>query len=320
MAPEAEFGQIGPEPDAEFEAALNRAYETVREGDAVGFESVLEECPRVAEDLNWSLPLLDRAVECGHEPIVARLLKAGVPANAIGDDGVTPLMRAAWGGYAGIIRRLLDAGADPDILPEAYDSAIPIEQHGRSALFCAMDRGHKDVIRVLKKVTSANVRKKAREALDRLRLEQEDEEEPGPALPSRAEMALLHAIFLKQPEGIGPALAAGADINRQMFQEKSLLWHAAYHGNRSLTRLLLEHGADPNAPGDSRGETPLTIAVRMGRAEVIAELLAAGADPALADASGLTTWDYARRPLCKDGSEALRQAWDATYGADPARS
>jgi uncharacterized protein len=144
-----------------------------------------------------------------------------------------------------------------------------------------------------------------------------DEDELGPSPHPRAVMDLLQAIFLNRHEEIGPALAAGADINAPTWQGKSLLWEAAYRGNLSLVRLLLSHGADPNAPGDGKGQTPLIIATRMAHAEVIAALVAAGSDPARPDAAGLSAWDYARRPLCQDGAEMLRRAWREVRGTEP---
>lgn len=43
---------------------------------------------------------------------------------------------------------------------------------------------------------------------------------------------------------------------------------AAYHGHAPLVRLLIQHGADPNALND-RGQSPLAGAVFKGEADVI---------------------------------------------------
>ena len=59
-----------------------------------------------------------------------------------------------------------------------------------------------------------------------------------------------------------------------------LLQDAARRGFTARTRLLLDHGADPNRPGDHpvfRGRTPYQDAVERGYPDIASPLLAAGA-------------------------------------------
>lgn len=53
---------------------------------------------------------------------------------------------------------------------------------------------------------------------------------------------------------------------------------AAYHGHAELVKLLMQHGASPNALND-RGQSPLAGAVFKGEDAVVEALLAGGADP-----------------------------------------
>jgi ankyrin repeat protein len=93
-----------------------------------------------------------------------------------------------------------------------------------------------------------------------------------------------------------------ADPNRGRVESGEAPLHHAVLGDEpgrsDLVRLLLEHGADPNArtiPGiesvnfwrdaRTRGETPLHRAAAFASEETIAMLLAAGADPAIRDAN-----------------------------------
>ena len=82
---------------------------------------------------------------------------------------------------------------------------------------------------------------------------------------------------------------------------------AAYHGHADLVRLLLEHGADPNALND-RGQSPLAGAVYKNEAGVIEALLAGGADPA---------WGA---PTALEAAEQFRlQQWRERFEQAPGR-
>lgn len=67
--------------------------------------------------------LLFEAVRKGDEDEVVRLLRAGVGAGSVDDEGRTALYHAALADRPGIVRLLLASGADPDLLcgPDADD-------------------------------------------------------------------------------------------------------------------------------------------------------------------------------------------------------
>lgn len=67
--------------------------------------------------------------------------------------------------------------------------------------------------------------------------------------------------------------------------------YAASGGKVTMTRFLLEKGADPNRtmdPTESLGLTALMLSARPGRMETVALLLAHGADPNIHTADGWT--------------------------------
>jgi ankyrin repeat protein len=102
-------------------------------------------------------------------------------------------------------------------------------------------------------------------------------------------------------------LAAGANVNRASEHNGETALHAvAGSTNAEAVRLLLDHGADPNArtkprmttyrfwrDARVRGETPLHHAAAWGSPEVIQLLLDAGADPTVRDANKDTPLSWA---------------------------
>ena len=86
----------------------------------------------------------------------------------------------------------------------------------------------------------------------------------------------LHsAVIYGRLEEVRAIIDDGVDIDYRL-EGKTPLLVAALDGHREIVDLLLEAGADPNAPGD---ETPLLVAAVGGHGEIVDILLEAGADP-----------------------------------------
>ena len=73
-------------------------------------------------------------------------------------------------------------------------------------------------------------------------------------------------------------------------------------------RLLLDHGAAIDAVDDEFRSTPLGLAARWGRREMVALLLSRGADPNAAGAPWATPLTWARRKGHDDVAADLRRA------------
>jgi hypothetical protein len=71
---------------------------------------------------------------------VRMLIDAGADANARNEDGITPLMNAAWFGCCDSVKELLRHGADSSMC----------DTKGRTARDLARERGHKDIEEILK--------------------------------------------------------------------------------------------------------------------------------------------------------------------------
>ena len=78
-------------------------------------------------------------------------------------------------------------------------------------------------------------------------------------------------------------LEQGMDPNHMSWHRLTLLHHMAASGELAKAQLLLDHGADMEAIDLEYQSTPLGVAARFGRRELVALLLERGADP---DASG----------------------------------
>lgn len=74
-----------------------------------------------------------------------------------------------------------------------------------------------------------------------------------------------------------------------------------------IVRLLLEHHAYIDAESPNR-TTPLMMAARYGRPDVVKLLLEEGADPTLRNEQGLTALDFAVRAERKDATELITAA------------
>lgn len=99
--------------------------------------------------------------------------------------------------------------------------------------------------------------------------------------------ALAGAVVRAENERIVPLLDAGADIEEPepRLKMRPLAW-AVMTGNDNAVRLLLDHGADPNAATPD-GNTPLHTAAFTGRADVAKLLVARGADSARTNGMGI---------------------------------
>jgi uncharacterized protein len=120
--------------------------------------------------------------------------------------------------------------------------------------------------------------------------------------------------------GCIPRLVALVDANPSIVRERmsngwTIAHLAAYAGQSSALRRLLDAGADPNAPvRDAMGNTPLHLAVTgVGNPTVIELLINRGASPNARAASGIT-------PLHNAASRGAAQLIDLLlrHGADPA--
>ena len=110
-----------------------------------------------------------------------------------------------------------------------------------------------------------------------------------PDTPGSDGSSLLQmAVAAGNADAVRALLDAGADPDRQGPDGSSALHVAAFGDDPALLQLLLERGGDANLRNGVTGETPLVRAILGGGREQVRLLLAAGADPGLADDNGAT--------------------------------
>jgi len=198
----------------------------------------------------------------GHSDVVDVLIQNGANVNATTRNGFTPLTFAVVKNDAASVRRLIQAGADPNY-------ALPVkEKDGRKGKAANLEQnGNED-----------KDRDKANDTIKMLTL-------AGAYRSAEAAIALLDG---------------GADPNVADRHGKTALHVAAEEGQLELVKKLLSKGANVNArtesspPSDTifftlAGEqTPLLIAAKYNHPEVMRALIAAGADTKVKAQDGST--------------------------------
>lgn len=250
---------------------------------------------------------------------VRKLISQGADVNATDANGFTPLRIAVMTSQAAIVNELIRAGAKVEPAPENQQTLLDI------ALFTEQPE---IVEALLNAGASPNETTAAHSttplgmifaAANEEMLEQRRLSEEYTLSPERMRMTRLlvdagadleHVEFghtrLMQAARFGDEelarclLAAGVDVNRVMQDdvhemEVSALSIAAERGHGEVVTLLIQHGADVNFQSRIGAKATVLIdAVGSKKAQVVRELLAAGADKSRKTTQGYTALDYAK--------------------------
>lgn len=183
------------------------------------------------------------------------LIQAGLNLSSRGTKNETPLIRvcgvyidpAAWPGNVEVVKTLLKAGADPNMVGNGT----------RSALFDAAVHGHARVVQVL---LQAGAHVEAATLGNR----GSSEVEGVTPLIAAAEGGHLDVVHL--------LVDAGADVNRSDASGFTALMGAARLGHSKIVKFLLERGACPDVV-DASGRNALTYAIEFKHQQEIAPIL-----------------------------------------------
>lgn len=255
---------------------------------------------------SWRLPrraLIDAdlpaAAQSGDREAVAKLRELGLPLDARDAQGCSALLRAAGGGFEGLVDDLLAAGADATLAART----------GATALSAAVSMGHE---RIVAKLAAAGI----------------DIDQPLPG----GVTALMVASALGNDHLVQVLLVRGASALAQDELGNTPLHAAAQFGYNAeeaqpaarVIERLLDAGAPIDAPNRD-GQTPLLLLLGVRTeagsrspnrelAELIQRLLQHGADLDVQDRRGISVLHAAAMHGMRDIAERLLKA-----GADPRR-
>ena len=292
----------------------------------------------------WATLALTLTRRSGDSPALTRATPAArsATADAGWTEGTTPLMKAALRDTVDEVRRLLDAGADPNaanaegstalmfasLRDEAFarilldrganvnartrDGFTPLMmaagQAGSATLVkLLLDRGAKvDVVEPAQWTPLLGAVKGGDLAKTRLLLDAGEKAE----ITSRVGVELARiAVLQEDGDMLDLLVASGLDPGRPLNNARvgrTPLMLAAMSGLEVSVERLLRHRVDPNAR-DPRGMTALMYAMLRDRGNdrIVRALLAAGADASLKSDAQLTARDYALKYGATQLAEAL---------------
>lgn len=219
----------------------------------------------VANDLG-ATPLW-LAAENGSATMTSRLLAAGANPNVALLSGETPLMAAARAGNVPVVRQLLAKGADVNAREHEYN---------QTALMWAAAQKHSAVVEALLE-SHADVNIRARSYVQTVKFTPEQGSKNVYDIQQGGYTAILFAARVGDLESTKLLLEAGANADDVAPYGTSVLVLASHSGHSALARFLLDNRADPNLAG--AGYTALHVAIVRHDQKLVADLLAAGADP-----------------------------------------
>jgi ankyrin repeat protein len=281
-------------------SASGGIFDAAKRGDVAAVRQLLAENPKLVSlaDTGFGATPLHWAALRGQDAVVEVLLAAGASPTATNRDGETPLQvaeRAKKGDTAAILRRaggvagggaasgIFDAAKSGDVQrvneiitkdPAAVNRKDP--RFGATPLHFAALRGQEAVVDLL---LASGADPKAVNGDGETALQVAERARQTAVLPylrpggGSATAGLVEAVKAGDLAKVQQTLQSNPRLVNQKDPSFSAtpLHYAALRGNVAMVQLLLSRGADPRAVNRD-GETPLQVARRAGKTEVVAVL------------------------------------------------
>jgi ankyrin repeat protein len=224
---------------------------------------------------------LHLACHLGHVGVVGALVVSGAPVDACTKDEWTPLLVASAMGHAGVVAALLAAGA----------AVNACNKWNETPLHSASQNGHVAVVEAFVR-SGASIASLSSQPLDFML----DTVAPGvkAVLAGRADVVFVHvtplhlACLKGHTRAAASLIALGAPPSALDSQGRSPCMYAAMGGHAEAFHLLLPRTVATGhlAALDALGRSLLHYAAAAASKPIVLALLAAGADPLLADGAG----------------------------------
>ncbi|KAM0226727.1 hypothetical protein ACHAP5_012329, partial [Fusarium lateritium] len=230
---------------------------------------------------------LSWASKAGRYAVVKQLLLAHADFKAVDHDGCTSLHWAAESGHVGVVQLLIDAGVDVNI----------VDVDGNTALHCAACHNGVEVVQLLVDAgvdvnivdVDGNTALHCAAELhyDKTDLQAWTDVERWDISNNSGEVPLDIALQSGSRSVYEILCGAGANPRSCGKNRRTILMEAAYIGNESIVKSLLEQNIDLEAK-DYRGRTALMEACEEGNVKVVDMLLQHNARVDVKDKNGLT--------------------------------
>lgn len=238
------------------------------------------------------------ALRSGDTAAVRAFSTVAADINTANAAGETPLMYAAMYSDVKTVTLLLDRGANPSSRTPAGTTALMLAAGDARKVRVLLARGAEVNARSVTGRTALLIASSQSGAGEAVRLllaagavvDAADRLQGPPLIPAGAGGAtpLIEAAKIRDGKALHYLIEAGANVQAKDHSGADALAAAALNGNLENIRVLLAHGATPDAKVTFNQFTPLMLAAWHPNAPLIKALLAAGADPNARDLNGAT--------------------------------
>lgn len=218
---------------------------------------------RTAEEakIAGSTPLIG-ATKYNNPEAVKLLLENLANPNHQNQSGISALMLASEQGFFECVINLCEGHANVELAPSGK-TALSMNLSGQTPLFCAAKEGHLEIVEYLLE-RSANPNATNHYGVSVLWIP--------------CQRGLTNIVELLLEKGADPEIApSGIEAEERSISGWTPLYAAIKSRQYSVVKILLNHGANPNAV-TSLGSTPFLLASEIGDLEVIKCFVEHGAD------------------------------------------